>query len=334
MENQPWKQRKQAYQDALNYMKGRQQGVITSVRTPWSKMNAATTDGFEWHSMIVIGGRPGAGKTLIKDQFIREAFVLNPASNMRVLEFSLEMVGRVSAMRSMTNHLGMSYNRLCSVGDKITDEDLKKAYAFSQEQVKRPIDIVEELETVEEFEKIIKLYMEHNSTKVQVKDETGKISFQTQYTKTIVTLDHSLLINEKNKSDMLYNLGATITRLKRRYPIIFIILSQLNRNIDHPDRNEDGKYGNYILESDIFGADALLQHADFVLGLNRPGKAKIRFYGPERYIIDSETLLVMHFLKARNGTTGLAFFNTFFEEGYIQEMEQPPPTGNNRSSRF
>jgi len=32
-------------------------------------------------------------------------------------------------------------------------------------------------------------------------------------------------------------------------------LSQLNRNIDNPERAEEGKYGNYVLESDIFGAE-------------------------------------------------------------------------------
>lgn len=60
-----------------------------------------------------------------------------------------------------------------------------------------------------------------------------------------------------------------------------------------------------------------------VIGLNRPGKQKIRFYGPERYIVNSEQLLVMHFLKSRNGVGGLAFFNTRFEEMKIIEVSEP-----------
>jgi hypothetical protein len=118
---------------------------------------------------------------------------------------------------------------------------------------------------------------------------------------------------EKDKFDTLYTLGETLTALKRKYPIAFIIISQLNRAIDSPERNEDGKYGNFILESDIMGADALLQHADTLIGLNRPGKQKIKYYGVERYIIDSDpTILVMHFIKCRNGETGVAFFKTAF----------------------
>ena len=328
MTSKPWKQQKQSYLDALVYMKGRQQGTITSVKTPWSKLNGATTDGFEWHSMTVIGGRPGSGKTLIKDQFIRECFKLNPGSNIRVLEFSLEMVGRASAMRGMSAHIEKSYNDLCSVGEKMTDAEIETCRLYAKGMIDYPIDVIEEVENVSDFEKSIHDYMKTNSSIVMIDDKP-----RTQYQNSIITLDHSLLINEKNKHDMLYALGACLTKLKRRYPIIFIILSQLNRNMDHPDRNEDGKYGNYVLESDIFGSDALLQHADFVIGLNRPGKAKIRLYGPDKYIVEDNNLLVMHFLKARNGETGLSFFNAMFRKMKIEERE-PPPQQQGRSSRF
>jgi hypothetical protein len=147
--------------------------------------------------------------------------------------------------------------------------------------------------------------------------------------KTIITLDHSLLLKrdkvngERDKSDTIYSLGECVTELKRLYPIHFIILSQLNRGIDSPERNEDGRYGNYILESDIFGSDALLQHADTLIGLNRPGKQKISFYGPDRYIIDNEFVLVMHFLKCRNGDTRMSFFNAEFSKMKVTEMKTP-----------
>jgi hypothetical protein len=124
--------------------------------------------------------------------------------------------------------------------------------------------------------------------------------------------------------DMLYNLGEAITELKRIYPIAFIILSQLNRGIDSPERCEDGKYGNYINESDIFGADAMLMHTDTLIGLNRPAKQKIRFYGPDRYIIQDDSILVMHFLKCRNGDNRLSFFKADGASMTISEIDTPP----------
>ena len=145
--------------------------------------------------------------------------------------------------------------------------------------------------------------------------------------KTIITLDHSILVKrapyQNNRLDMLFELGEFFTQCKRDYPCLFICLSQLNRNIDNPDRAIDGKYGNYILESDIFGSDAMLQHADMLVGINRPAKQKIRFYGPHRYIIEDERTLVLHFLKARNGDARMSFFKAKFEKMEIEEMDTP-----------
>jgi len=319
-----WKELKNSYQQAIDYMQGRRDGKITSLKTPWYKFNDAIADGIEWNSTTVIGARPGTGKTLIKDQIVRESFNLNPNQNFRVLEFSLEMVGRVSAMRSFSAFVGRPYKYLCSADGKITNEDLVKCFDYAKTMTKYPIDVVEESLTVNEFRETIAEYMESHSN--QIKDEKGNL-FR-QYTNTIITLDHSLLINkasfEKDKHETLFALGEALTALKRKYPIAFIILSQLNRNMDKPERNEDGKYGNYILDSDIYGADALLQHADTVVGVNRPGKQKIKFYGPDRYIIDDINTLVFHFLKARNGDTRLSFMKAEFDRMKVSEMDTPP----------
>lgn len=317
--SKPWKGQRSGFQESLIYLQGRQKGEIRSLKTPWAKFNDAGTDGLEWGSTTVIGGRPGSGKTLIKDQIVREAFRLNAGDDFRVLEFQFEMIARVSAIREYSSLLGKSYKYLCSADGKISDDDLAKCYDYAKEKVKYPIDIVDEPCTVSQFKEIIKDYMNEHVTYVEGKPV---------YKKTIVTLDHSLLLKkdayEKDKYDTLYALGEAITALKRRYPIAFIILSQLNRNIDNPDRSEDGKYGNYILESDLFGADALLQHADMLIGINRPAKQRIRFYGPDRYIIEDDKTLVIHFLKCRNGDTRMSFFKAEFEKMRISEMHTPP----------
>lgn len=316
--NQSWSTQKNGFQESLLYLKGRKEGTIKSLRTPWKKFNDATTDGIEWNSMTVIGGRPGSFKTGLKDQLIRESFKINHGDKYRVLEFSLEMLQRVSAIREYSSLLGKSYKYLCSADGTLSEEHLKICFEYAKERVKYPIDIVEEPCTVNKFREIIMKYMNHH------KDDNGK------FTNTVVTLDHSLLLKkapfEKNRMDALYNLGETITDLKRKYPIAFIILSQLNRNVDEPKRNEDRKYGNYILPSDIFGSDALLQHADTVVGLNRPGMQKIRFYGPDGYIIENDRIMVMHFLKCRNGDNRMSFFNAEFERMTITEATAPPTT--------
>lgn len=313
---QKWVSQKAGYLESLEYLNGRRLGQIRSIQTPWPKVNDALTAGFEWNTITVIGGRPASGKTAIAEQIVKEAFPLNPTEDFRVLQFQLEMLARTSAIRQYSSVLGKSYKYLCSAeAIKLTKEDLERCHEHAKKSVQYPIDVVEDAPTIEEFKEIVHDYM-----MAHIKDG--------EFTKTIITIDHSLLFRkapaEKNKNDMLNNLGEALTYLKRKYPVMFIVLSQLNRNIDHPDRSEDGKYGNYILESDIFGADALLQHADTVIGINRPGKQKIRFYGPDRFIIEDDKVLVLHFLKCRNGDTRLSFFKAEFERMQIVEMETPP----------
>jgi replicative DNA helicase len=315
----PWKGQKDGFVQALQYMKGRKDGVIKSIKTPWAKFNDAGTDGIEWNTLTVIAGRSGAGKTLVKDNIINQAFVLNKGESFRVLEFQFEMMARVTALREFSSVVGKSYKYLCSAGSPLADTDLQACYDYAKERVRYPIDVVEKPRTVSEIKTIIEMYMEEHASVIEdVKT----------YTNTIVTLDHSYLVKqatyEKDKHEMLYNLGEMLTEVKRKYPISFIILSQLNRNIDSPERNEDGRAGNYILTSDLMGADALLQHADILVGINRPGYFKIRYYGPDRYIIDNENIMVMHFLKCRNGDTRMSFFKCEFEKMSLLEIPAPP----------
>ena len=305
-----WGGQHESFNEALKYMLNRQKGLEKSVYTPWPKFNDATTDGLEWNTLTVIGGRPGSGKTLIKDQIIRESFDLNPDDHFRVLEFQFEMVGRTSAMREFSSVTGKTYKELCSAGSKISTDVINTCHQYAKDRVKNPVDIISRPMTVNQMREQIDMYMdEHKGAK------------------TIITLDHTILVKrapyQNNRLDMLFELGEFFTQCKRDYPCLFIALSQLNRNIDNPERAVDGKYGNYVLESDIFGSDAMLQHADNLIGINRSAKQKIRYYGPDRYIIKDDRTLVLHFLKARNGDTRMSFFRGEFEKMQISEMATP-----------
>ncbi len=321
----PWTNRRKGYMEALQYIWGRSAGHIKSFQTPWDKVNDAGVDGIEWNSLVIVGGRPGTGKTLIKDQLVREAFERNPGINLRVLQFEFEMVQRVSAIREFSSVVGESYKYVCSaeknkegIKNKITNIELKKFEEYAAKALKNPIDIVDHPCTVEEFEKTIHEYMRENATQT----EEGLV-----YCPTVITADHSYLFKKALKdgspTDMLYNLGETCTKLKRQYPLIIIMLSQLKREVDRPERNEDGKYGNYVLDSDILGGDALTQHADMIIGVNRPGTRFIKFYGVDRFIIEDDRTLVFHFLKCRNGDVRISFFRAAYERMSVVAMQEP-----------
>ena len=306
-----------ALRKALLKMKARRSGELKSLKSSWPKFNDAFCDGLEWRTITVVGARPGTGKTLFMEQLISDIIEENKDHKFRVLKFQFEMLDETNGIRKLSLNTASDYNTLMSKGEPV-DKDLylRCVQYYEQTESTDVIDVVYDPCTVDEMCATIHYYMEAH------KDEQGN------YTNALVTIDHSALLKvgkgQRDKFEVLYALGEALTYMKKHYPVAFLVLSQLNRNIDNPDRSKDGDYGNYVLDSDLFGADALLQHADVVLGINKPAIRKIRFYGPERFIVSDEDLLAFHFLKSRNGTTRLSFFKLDRENMRIVEIETPP----------
>jgi replicative DNA helicase len=295
----------EAYEQAITYMKKRRTGEIKSIKTPWQKFNEVSMDGLEWNSLTVIAGRPGSGKTLIGSMISREAFRLNPEQDFCVLDFQFEMLARSVAMREISGNIGVNVRKLSSVGSKLEDEDLSAALKYCETNRHREVYTYERPLDVEGMKnKIMSFY------------ETVKKP-------VLITLDHSLLIkksaSEKDRIESLYNLGNMLAETRRQLPVSFIVLSQLNREIETTDRVKNGSIGNFVKDSDIFGADALLQFTDILIGINRPTKYGITEYGPHKIPVDINTLAV-HFLKVRTGEPGLTMFRADFAKSKIHQI--------------
>ena len=308
-----------ALKKALYKIKARHNGELKSLKTAWVNFNDAFCDGLEWRTITVVGARPGTGKTLFMEQLVNDVIKMNPDQKFRVLKFQFEMLDETNGIRKLSMNVGSDYNTLMSKGKPIDKGIFQKCVQFYEDTASYDmVDVVYDPCTVEEMCATIHAYMLENKT-----DEG--------FTNTLVTIDHSALFKvgkgQKDKFEMLYGLGEALTEMKKKFPVAFLVLSQLNRNVETPERAKDGTYGNYILDSDLYGSDALLQHADVVLGINRPYNRKIKFYGPERYIINNPDLLVFHILKSRNGFMGMTFFKLDRVIMRIVEVD-PPPTAS------
>jgi replicative DNA helicase len=306
-----------ALEKGLIKMKLRRKGQLKSLQSAWPKFNDAFCDGLEWRTITVVGARPGTGKTLFMEQLISDIIEKNKHHTFRVLKFQMEMLDETSGIRKLSLNTGADYNTLMSKGSPVDEDIYYKCVEYYKKSAEQDIiNVVYDACTVDEMCATIHYEME------KYKHEDGT------YQNMLIAIDHSALFRkgkgEKDKFEVLYSLGEALTNMKKRYPIAFLVLSQLNRNIDDPKRQLNGVYGNYVLDSDLFGADALLQHADVVLGINKPSIRKIRQYGPEKFIIDDEDILVFHFLKSRNGLTAIAFFKLDRRNMRIIEIPTPP----------
>ena len=322
----PWKSKQDSYRQALKYMSDIKFGNISTLKCGSPKLNEAFCNGFEWGSAICFAGRPGAGKSVLKEQLIREFYELNPNEDFRTLDWDLEMIPRVTALREFSAVIGKSYKYLLSAEKDVFNQTIdKQEFDRLKEHVRNkrayrdglglPIDVIETPQTVKGFEATVNAYMELH------KKPDGT------YTKVVVTVDHARLTlkDGMKETDMLQELGAAIIRLKKKYhdSIIIIVFNHLNRKVLEAARCENGKIGNYITDDDILGSDSFLQNFDIVIAVDRPYKRKIEKYGPEMFIIDDPYLLIFHFLKIRNGDTRISFYQGEFDKMRIVEREAP-----------
>lgn len=306
------------YHTGYTYMNLRKTGQAKSMRTPWRSINYAGVNGFEWGTIITLAGRPGSGKTTFVNQFTRAAHRLNPGQDFHVIDFQFEMPDKQMALREFSSATGVKYSDLLSAQRPIGDDVMQDIKDYISHNKSNDIYIVDTPVTVQQMKYLLIEYINRNKG-----------------VPLIVTIDHSLLVRldkgEKDKFEMLYNLGEMMTELKKKYSIIFMVLTQMNRSIEDASRKVNGSVANYPTGADIFGADALVQHSDMVMILNRPANSSIKEYGPCKYQVASDTVFC-HFVKVRNGENMMGFFKFHGGQAYFEEIPTPQNACSNGSS--
>lgn len=308
-----WKHISEIRDEGIEYMENRMKGLITSFRTPWQTFNDFGIDGFEWGTVNVIGGRPASGKTTIVNTITRNGFQHNKA-DYAVLDFQFEMTAKTTAVREFTGVLKQDYATLLSANRyrPITPNDIQMARNYAAQHKNERIYQIEEAQTVKGIEEQV--------------DRFWKF-IQMPF---VVSIDHSILVkkgtSEKDKFETLYELGEALTRMKKSYPVIFLILTQMNRSIEAMERKFPGTVGNFPNTADVWGADALLQHCDMMMAINRPALYNLPTYGPEQVVVYPD-LLAVHFLKVRNGTPGVAYYKADFGKSGMIEDPSPNKSG-------
>jgi replicative DNA helicase len=310
----PWVRLSEVHKNALLYVDNRRTGRIKSLKTPWSKVDEVGVGGFDWNTIITVAGRPGSGKTTIVNQFTREAHKRNPNQDFAVLDFQFEMTHSATGIREFTQATGVSYRKILSADRPLDDYTMNKINEYIRFNQNRDIFQVDIACTVAQMKMIIREFYAANNNKP-----------------IIVTIDHSVLIKtagtEKDKFETLYNLGEMMTELKKELRVMFIVLTQMNRSIEDQIRRVPGTAANFPTSADIYGADALLQHSDIMMVIARPATMNLPVYGPQKFVISKNTL-IMHFLKVRNGEPTMVFFREDFANQKIWETDAPDANTN------
>lgn len=294
----------------LDNIEKRRAGKVISFKTPFPKLNKKLINGIDYGSLILLGGKSGAGKTAVADQIVSNNKERNGGKEVPILKFQFEMTDEQTGVRELTAVTQLSMQQLYSAEEGFTLDDyhIETIKAFYEKNKDEQIWQISESKTTRQFEAaVIEFYKKVN-------------------TPFIVYLDHSILTNksadEASTLDTLYSLCKVTNRLKKVMPVIFIILTQMNRSLDDISRRENGRSANFPTKSDIFGGDALYQFADVVLILMRPAADGIQYYGPTKYIVD-KSHIIMHILKNRWGNPHMLFFEEDLKHFRIKECAPP-----------
>mgnify|MGYP001609923941 FL=1 len=226
--------------------------------------------------------------------------------------------------RNISGKTEKSVAELYSANQEYLDkETFSKVEEITKELLSYPIYYVDEVGTVPEIKSTIYSFLnEHNSNK-----DKG----------LIVTLDHSLLTkglsgqSEKETVDQLMHLFVELkkTLTVEGYKVMFILLSQLNRDIEKQERVLNPMF-HFPTKNDIFAASSVYYCSDVVLILHKPAiiEGLGGYYGPPRkgypkglpvFNEDSNAMIYWHIIKSRFGTNQILMMVDDFVHSRVLE---------------
>lgn len=221
------------------------------------------------------------------------------------------MLGVDELAKDVSSKAEITMKEVYSATTPLNDDKLKLAENILDSMKDYPISIVDHPGTVSNVKDTIISYCNTNRLKQNKKG-------------LVITLDHTLLIkadereDEKSKIDNLYH---TLVALKKYLSsigvkVIFIMLHQLNRNIESIERVTNPKL-HYPNKTDLFAASSVYYSSDYVLIIHRPCliEGLGNWYGPSKNgspglpvfnpTNEQQPMIYLHIIKERFGSTGI-----------------------------
>ena len=298
----PFKSISEVADESLEYIRKRKDKTIIPLKTRWNKFNKVCCGGIEPNMIITIAGGSGSGKSAFANTLETDLIDLNPDQEIVILSFSYEMLSYRQVGRKLSNKLRKTTAELYSSDQSLSNTEFNKIEEVADKIKKYPIYYIDTPSTVENTEKTID-YFHENIAK-------GKW--------LIVILDHALLVEGQGESERgtIVDLQKMFIRKKKLSNTSIIQISQMNRNIEQPDRINNPSM-HYPMRSDLAASDAIFQASDYVTALSRPELLNITAYGIDRLPVKDKVYL--HFLKVRDGEPFILEFENELKYGNLVE---------------
>ena len=289
-----------ATSEIVDYIDKKRKGLIKELKTRWFKINRNMP--IEWHCLYTIAGISGSGKSSFANELETSLFDFNPKEDFAVLSFNYEMMSSRQVGRKLSFKTNKTVTELYSKNEEyLKDEDFEEIKRHAETIKKYNIFYVDTALTVEDMR------------------ETIVNAVQKLKKGLVVFIDHARLVrkNGSSEQEMLSDLIAMCMDLKKKYKITFIVLSQLNREIEKAERVQNPQ-GHYPLRSDLFGSDAIFQGSDYVAVVHRPELLGIQVYGQDKLPV--QDMVYIHLIKARDGEPRIMRFKNVLKYNRLDEI--------------
>lgn len=301
----PFKHISKATDEIIDYMGQRKNHKIDSLRTRWPKFNTLCMGGIEPNAIYTFSGISGSGKSSLVNTLETDLIDLNPNRELVVLSFNFEMLASRQVGRKLSYKLKETTSTLYSAVSSIDDNAFEKVKNEAENIKKYPIYYVDTPSTVEHIAETIDYFY----------DVIAKGKW------LIIILDHTLLVtsNGRDERTTIIDLQKLFMQIKKKSNISIIQISQMNRNIEQPERIINPT-SHYPMRSDLSTSDFIFQSSDYVIVLHRPELLGITAYGPQRQLVAD--MVYLHFLKNREGDLKiLRFINDLKYNNLIEPKE-------------
>ena len=297
--------------EILTYIDNRRHGVTKSLKTRWPKFNRQCMGGIEPNTIYTIAGISGSGKSSFVNSLETDLFDLNPNEEFVVLSFNFEMLASRQIGRKLSYKMHKTVNELYSdsiYSEGLSDQDYRQALEHAEKIKRYSIYYVDRPGTIDEI----------RNTILDFQNKIGKKWL-------LVLLDHTLLTRGKQgetERETLYELQKVFMEVKKIGKTTIIQISQMNREIESPERIIN-KSMHFPIRRDIFGGDSVFQASDYVIVLHRPELLGMigDSYGPSNEPVKNK--IYMHFLKVREGELKVLKFDNNLKYNYIEESKDP-----------
>ncbi len=289
----------EATDEILGYIDNKRLGKIKDLKTRWKKLNKNMP--IEWHCLYTIAGISGSGKSSFANELETSLFDYNKDEDFAVLSFNYEMMSSRQVGRKISFMTQQTVSELYSKDDQyLSDESFNRVKRASDVIRKYNIFYHDEPSTIEEMRKII-IGTLHKLNKP-----------------LMIFVDHARLVKKsgRGEAEMLTDLTEMCIEFKKKYKCSFFLLSQLNREIEKPDRVQVPQ-GHYPQRGDLFGSDSIFQGSDYVVIIHRPELLNIKAYGLSQLPVEGKVYL--HLLKSRDGEQKTMIFRNVLKYNRLDE---------------